>query len=375
MELETLSLDQWLQAHSGPSTEFDLGSSTGPHWKLRELLALGGEGAVERLLDMELVYSRSAGATSLCQAIGEMQNVPSDQVVVTAGASEALLHLFWMAAERGANLIVPFPCFPPYLAIPESLGLEVRKYRLRPENSYRIDIDEVKRLADSKTRVLMVNLPNNPTGAAPSDADLDALHDFAVGRGIQFVCDEVHHPVYQGRKTASAARLPGATTIGDFSKAFSLPGLRLGWLIEPDAHRRERYVNAREHVTISNSPLTESLAEIAVRNRATLWARTNEVAAVNLKRLDGLMAEHAGILAWVRPQGGMTCFPWFVSGTDARPFCEAAIKQGLLIVPGDCFAEPAHFRLGFGVSSDWFPRAIERLAGLLDGWGQVRRAG
>ncbi len=374
MKLAPLTLDQWLQQHTQQPIEFDLGSSTGPHWTMRELLALAGEGGLDRLLDTELIYSRSAGGMALREAIAGMQGVAPDHVLVTIGAAEALLHLFWMAAEPGANVVVPFPCFPSYISIPQSFGLEVRFYRLRRETGFRLDLDEVKRLVNSKTKILAINLPNNPTGVAISDAEMRALHDLAAERGVQFVSDEVHHPVYHGPATATAARLPRATSIGDFSKAFSLPGLRLGWMIEPDPGRRAQYVNAREHVTISNSPVVEMLALIAVQNRQTLWGRTRSVAAANLKLIDGLLAEHAAVVSWVRPQGGMTGFPWLLSTENARPFCEAAIRQGLLLVPGDCFAMPEHFRIGFGVSSSWYPRAIERLSGLLSQSNGLRRA-
>ena len=374
MDLAELTLDQWLQQHTKKPIEFDLGSSTGPQWTMRELLSLADSDALETMLDMKLTYSRSAGSAELREAIAEMQGVSPDHVLVTIGAAEALFHLYWMAAEPGANIIVPFPCFPPYVSIPRSLGLEPRFYRLRRENGFRLDLDEVKRLVDSKTRILMVNLPNNPTGAVIGDADLRALHDFAAERGIQFVSDEVHSPVYHGPATATAARLPAATTIGDFSKAFSLPGLRLGWMVEPNAGRRSRYINAREHITISNSPVMEMLAAIATRNRKAVWERTRKVANANLKLIDNLLAAHAGVVTWIRPRGGMTGFPWFLSGEDARPFCIEAVRQGLLLVPGDCFAMPDHFRLGFGVSHDWYPQAMERLSVLLGQWGRLRRA-
>lgn len=114
--------------------------------------------------------------------------------------------------------------------IPESLGFEIRRYHLTRENSYRVDLKEVRGLADGKTKILVVNSPHNPTGATLSDDEMWQLHDFCVERGIQFVSDEVFHPIYHGPETHSAARLSCATVVGDFSKALSLPGLRLGWL-------------------------------------------------------------------------------------------------------------------------------------------------
>jgi aspartate/methionine/tyrosine aminotransferase len=374
MKFKLFLLDQWLEEHAEPPVEFDLAPSTGPHWKLRELLALASEDAPERLLDTKVIYSRAEGKGSLREAIAQMQGVPAEQVLVTAGGAEALFHIFSLAAEPGANVLVPFPSFPPNHSTPEALGLEVRSYHLRPENSYRVDLDDVKRLTDAKTKLILVNSPHNPTGATLSDAEMSSLHDFATERGIQFVSDEVYHPIYHGPETASAARLPYATVVGDFSKAFSLGGLRLGWVIERDARRRAQYLNAREHLTISNSPVTEFCAEVAVRHRDKILSRTREVAGMNLQLLDRLIAEHSDVLDWVRPKGGMTGFPQLVSGEDACTFCLAAVRKGLLFAPGDCFGVHDHFRVGFGVSQEWFPRAMQRFAEFLHSWARAPQA-
>jgi aspartate/methionine/tyrosine aminotransferase len=223
-------------------------------------------------------------------------------------------------------------------------------------------------LADAKTKILLVNSPHNPTGATLSDTEMEMLHDFAAERDIQFISDEVYHPIYHGRETASAARLPKVTVIGDFSKAFSLSGLRLGWVVEPDSARQKHYMNTREYITISNTPVTEFFAEVAVRNRGKVLTRTSEEARANLQHLDRLIAEHAEAIAWIRPRGGMTGFPRLTEGGDARVFCQAALKRGLLLAPGDCWGVPDHFRIGFGVGLDWFPRAAERLGEFLKAW-------
>jgi aspartate/methionine/tyrosine aminotransferase len=175
----------------------------------------------------------------------------------------------------------------------------------------------------------------------------------------------VFHPIYHGRETASAACLPGATVIGDFSKAFALSGLRVGWIVEPDERRREEYLNAREYFSISNTTAGEFFAEVAVEHRGTVLGRTREVAATNLRLLADVMADHRGVLDWIPPAGGMTAFIRLAGGADARPLCEAALDRGLLLTPGDCFGVPDHFRLGFGLSREWFPQAMDRLANLL----------
>jgi aspartate/methionine/tyrosine aminotransferase len=251
----------------------------------------------------------------------------------------------------------------------------VRLYKLRRENGFRIDPDEIVHLVDRQTKLILINSPHNPTGATISESGLRTLHDAAVRRGIQFVSDEVYHPIYHGPETPSAACLPGATVVGDLSKAFSLSGLRIGWIVEPDAARRANYENAREYFTISNSPITEYLAEIAVRNRETIFARARDVATANLQQLEHVLNEHSERVHWVRPQGGMIAFPWLVSGEESRNLCIAAAAEGMLMVPGDCFGLPDHLRIGFGVGQEWYPEAMQQLSDVLARWARLSVVG
>ena len=367
MQLKPFLLDAWLDQYEH-DIEFDLGASTGPAWTVSEILALADDETRHRFLNHDLVYSRVAGTDTLREAIAEMQHVSEDAVQVVTGASEALLALMWLAAEPGANVILPLPGFATFSALPESLGLETRFYRVRRENAFRIDPDEIKPLADSKTKLILVNSPHHPTGATIADNEMEALHDFAAERGIQLVSEEVYHPIYHGRRTNSAARLPHATVIGDLSKAFSLPGVRTGWIIEHDAQRRQRYWTARAYFSISNTTTGEILSEIAIRNRDIVLGKTQETATRNLKLLERFMADHRALLGWIPPQGGMTAFPWLVSGENARPFCQAAAERGILLAPGDCFDTPSHFRLGFAAAGDKFLQALDRFGTFVKNW-------
>jgi aspartate/methionine/tyrosine aminotransferase len=371
MRLKPFLLDAWLDTYEH-GIEFNLAASTGPTWTVNELLDLGGEESRERYLNHSVVYGRPAGADSLRQAIAEMQGVSVEHVQVVTGASEALVVLMWLAAEPGANVILPLPGFATFSALPESLGLELRYYRVRRENNFHMDVDEIKRLADSKTKLILINSPHHPTGATISDSDMDTLHEFTSQRGIQLISDEVYHPIYHGRETKSAARLPHATVINDLSKAFPLAGTRVGWIIERDAKRREQYWTARSYFSVCNSTPGEILAEIAVRNHAAVLAKTQKIASQNLQQLDRFMASHPDVFGWTRPQGGMTAFPWFLNGEDTRPFCQAATAHGILLAPGDCFDSPSHFRLGFAASADNFPRALARMEEFVKSWSAKR---
>jgi aspartate/methionine/tyrosine aminotransferase len=350
MQLTPFLLDQWLEQKftAQPPIEFDLGSSTGPNWTLRELLKLAGENSIERLLDTRLVYTTAAGTDELRSAI-----------------AEALWLLLFDAAEAGANVVLPNPAFPTNTALAESLGIEVRQYGLRADNAFAIDPDEVRRLVDGHTRFVLVNSPHNPTGAVLSDTEMESLHDFCAERGVQFVSDEVYHPIYHGQEMRSAARLANATVLGDFSKALCLSGLRVGWMIERDPKRRARYINARSYFTVSNTVLGERLAVLALEHREAVYGRARSIAQTNLGLLDQFFDEFRDVLKWVRPSGGMTAFPWLADGGDAREFCRRMVSHGVMLAPGDCFGLPSHFRLGFAASGESFPRGIARLAEIL----------
>jgi aspartate/methionine/tyrosine aminotransferase len=373
MKLKPFLLDTWLDQYEH-AIEFNLAASTGPCWTLNEILNLAGEDERQRFLNHNLVYSRPAGADGLRAAIADMQGVNIDSVQVVTGASEALLILMWLAAEPGANVILPAPGFETFTALPQSLRLETRHYHLRKENEFRIDLDEIKKLADENTKLVLVNNPHNPTGATVSDAEMDSLHDFTSSRGIQLVSDEVYHPIYHGEAARSAARLPHSTVIHDFSKAFPLAGVRTGWMIEHDPKRCQQYWNARTYFSISNNTAGEMLAEIAMRHRDTMLGKTQQTAAQNLRLLDVFIGEHSDKLGWVRPRGGMTAFPWLLSGENSRAFCQAAVEQGVLLAPGDCFDAPSHFRLGFAALTDKFPDALDRLGKLVGSWSTAAMA-
>lgn len=367
MQFKPFLLDAWLDQYEH-DIEFNLAASTGPTWAVNDILVLADDEARHRFLNHKLVYSRPAGADSLREAIAEMQHVPIDAVQIVTGASEALVALMWLAAEPGANVIIPLPGFTTFSALPESLGLETRFYRVRRENGFHIDPDEIKQLADSKTKLILVNSPHNPTGATIGAGEMEALHAFTAERGIQLVSDEVYHPIYHGRQTKSAARLPHATVISDLSKAFSIPGVRTGWMIEHDARRRRRYWTARAYFSISNTTTGEILSEIAIRKSDVVLGKTQAAAARNLKLLARFMADHRDVLGWIPPQGGMTAFPWLVSGENARPFCQDAAEHGILLAPGDCFDTPSHFRLGFAAAGDNFSKALDRFGAFVKSW-------
>jgi aspartate/methionine/tyrosine aminotransferase len=367
MRLPPYALDRWLHRHR--QLPFQLAGSTGPAWTLGELLALAPE--APSLADLRLSYADGDGGAGVRAAIAaQYRGVDPDHVQVTVGAQEALLITFALAAEPGANVILPDPCYPGISELAVALGLEPRRYRLLRARRFALAAEDVEAQLDRRTRLVVVNTPHNPTGAVVEPDVLRRLADAARVVGARLLCDEVYHPLRcdGGVETPSSAEyLPEAIVLGDLSKALSLPGLRLGWIIDRDARQRERAFDAHAYFTITHSPLLEHLAEIALGRRATLLARARSVIAVNRARLTELVEAHEERLAWVPTAGGTTAFPWLQECDDARPFCEALARRGVVVGPGDCFGSAAHFRIGLGGDPGAFARGVDLLADELAG--------
>ncbi len=365
MNFPPFLLDEWLaQKHTAkPPVEFDLGSSTGPVWTLRELLSLGGNlDELLDLLDAPISYVSPNGSRSLVEAIASLEGCDPAHVQVTTGGAEALFLIFSSAALPGANVVLPRPGFPANDAMVDALGIETRHYVLRQENGFRIDPDEIRSLIDGNTSLLLVNSPHNPTGATLSDAEMESLHNFCAERGVQFLSDQVYHPIYHGPAMLSAARFPHATVLGDFSKALCLSGLRLGWIVEPDPARRRSYLNGRTYLTVSSAAISERLGALALRQREAIYSRARKIASENLALLERFFAQRRDRYRFTAPGGGMTAFVQMADGRDAREFCVRALKHGVMLAPGDCFGMPDYFRIGFAASGARFAAALERLA-------------
>jgi aspartate/methionine/tyrosine aminotransferase len=350
MELPPFLLDHWLAAHefADPPIRFNLASSTGPAWTLGELLELAGPDARAELESLKLSYAPPQGSLRLRERIAALHGAAAEDVVVMTGASEALISLTCHFAQPGASIVAPHPCYPAVPVLARAWGMQVRHYSLEATQGFVQTAERVLAAVHPDTRAVFVNSPHNPTGSVMDEAEQRKLAEALSERGIPLIVDEVYHPLYFSRQVSSAAALANTIVIGDFAKALSIPGLRIGWLIDRDSRRRESLIDARSYFTISGSPLTEAIGALALEHGGAVLARLRGVAAANLSLLTEFMREHRDILEHVAPAGGTTCFPRLRDGRSSRPLCEALVKAGVLVAPGDCFDMPDHLRLGFG---------------------------
>jgi aspartate/methionine/tyrosine aminotransferase len=368
MKVPPFKLDAWLAAHefANPPIRYNLASSTGPIWSLGELLVLDGGGEILPG-EMRLAYAPPQGSKLLRERIASLHGADPEHVLVMTGASEALIALTALFAAPGASIVVPRPAYPAVPVLARAWGMEVREYALRADYGFSQTAESVLSAVDATTRVVFVNTPHNPTGSVMPANEQRKLAELLAARGIPLIVDEVYHPLYFSAPIASAAKLPNTIVLGDFAKALSIPGLRIGWLIDADPQRREALLDLRSYFTISGSPLTEAVGAHALAHVETILGRLRTVSQANLGLLAKFMHEHREALGWTPPAGGTTCFPWLRDGRDARPLCEALARAGVLAAPGDCFDMPSHIRLGVGALTSGYQDALDIFHSVLAG--------
>ena len=368
MRLPTPLLSKWMSAYefATPPIRYNLASSTGPAWTFGELLALGGDEFRAAMERMSVGYVPTEGTLELRRQIGRLHGVDPDWVIVTMGGSEALSLLMCLAGGPGGSALLPSPGYPATEAMAQAFGLHVRPYVLEARHGFRQDRSAILSAVDSSTRLVLVNSPHNPTGSVMAAGELRELAGALHDRSIPLVADEVFHRLYVGRDEPSAATAQGTIVVGDMSKCLSLPGLRVGWIIDADPGRRARLIEARDHFSISGSPLMEAFAALALQEHPRILDRLAVGARANLASLERFVHSCSASLQWVKPAGGTLAFPWSLTHRDCTPLCKAWAEAGVLTAPGSAYGMPAHIRIGYGLAEPAdFDRALEIMADVL----------
>ncbi len=280
---------------------------------------------------LQLGYTESTGHPLLRAEIAHLyESIEADDVMVFAGAEEAIFCLMSTALEPGDHVVVTWPGYQSLYEVARSVGAKVGLHLLREEDDWSLDVDRLLRSLHDDTKMVVVNAPHQPTGMLPTEAEWRRLADECHSRGIRLVADEV----YRFLEHDGAATLPAgadlderAVSIGVMSKTFAMAGLRIGWLATRDRSVLERCARLKDYTTICSSAPSEVLALIGLRARDTVIARSREIVASNLALLDDFFARRADAFTWVRPRGGSTGFPRLVPGGPAGGSADAFAGQ------------------------------------------------
>jgi aspartate/methionine/tyrosine aminotransferase len=318
-----------------------------------ELLALAGVDAADfaaELLPMRLSYGEIEGSARLRAAIAALYGTASpDDVVVAHGAAGANALAYQALVEPGDVVIPMVPTYQQHTSIPESLGAEVRPLRLREADGWLPDTDELRRLTRGGAKMISVVNPHNPTGSLLDEARFEEIVSIAREAGAWIVADEVYRGIGQAEPATSPSfvdRYERTVGIGSMSKAFSLAGLRLGWIVAP-RQVHEAVNRHRDYSVISVGMVDDLLASIALEAHDALLARNRGIARENLAMLDTWVAAEPRI-SYVRPAAGTTALLRYDAPLDSEAFCLRLLEtEGVLLVPGSAMDAEGYLRIGY----------------------------
>jgi len=335
-------------------------------YPMAELLALADDD-MRRMWDgLTLGYTESTGHPLLRAEIASLyEDLEPDDVLVFAGAEEAIFCLANVLLSPGDHAVVTWPGYQSLYEVARAAGADVTLHELREEHGWAIDIDLLRSQVTPSTRLVVVNAPHNPTGMQPDRATFDALVALAEEVGAHLLVDEVYRFLeFDGveRLPAGADASPRGISLGVMSKSFAMAGLRIGWLATRDRDVLERCAGFKDYTTICSSAPSEVLALIGLRARETVLARSRSIVADNLVALDTFFDAWSDRFTWVRPRAGSVGFPRLtVPGVSIDAWAAGLVEaEGVLLLPGSQFDYGGnHFRLGFGRAD--LPIALERL--------------
>lgn len=293
------------------------------------------------------------------------ETIDPDEVLVFAGAEEAVFCLMNVLLGAGDHALVTWPGYQSLYEVARAAGAEVTLHELHESNGWALDLDLFRRQLTPATRLIVVNLPHNPTGMLADRATYDGVLDLAAEADACLLVDEVYRGLEldaADRLPAGADALPKGISLGVMSKSFAMAGLRIGWLATHDRDLLDRVARFKDYTTICSAGPSEILSIIALRARVHVLARSQSIVAANLEHLDAFFDDWADRFTWVRPGAGSTGYPRLtVPGVRIDDWAADLVEtEGVLLLPGSQFGHPGnHFRLGFGRPD--LPEALERL--------------
>ena len=327
---------------------------------------------------LNLKYPHSDGSPVLREEIADFYaGARRENVLVTNGGSEANFTVLWALLGAGDRLAFMIPNYLQGWGLGRAFGDRTDTFRLvdRPRaQRWSLDMRSLERAVGRQTRVIMVTNPNNPTGSVLASEEMDAVVDVARRAHAWIVSDEVYRgaEVQGGTSPTFWGRYDKVIVTAGLSKAFGMPGLRIGWIVAPD-HLIRRLCRYHDYTTLTPTLVSDRLAGIAMRKetREALLSRTRAIIGDNLPRLESWIRSHDDILDYIPPQAGAIALVKYdlPIGSNAL-FDRLRTRHSVLITPGSHFGIGRYIRIGYGYDIDLTLRALARVD---EAFGEIRR--
>jgi len=366
MKIEEFRMER-MQSTWENVVEYNLSESGVHPLTLRELV---GNEALEGILSLGLGYSQTNGTPELRDEIARLYAGASvDQVLVTAGSSEANFLLMWSLIEPGDEVVFMMPNYMQMWGLARGFGAVVKPVWLRRDLGWAFDPDDLERLVTPRTRLIVMTNPNNPTGAVLSREAMRAVAACAERSGAWLIADEVYRGAeLEGPVTPSFWGLTErAVVVNGLSKAYGLPGVRIGWIVGPRDFVLKTWPY-HDYTTISPSVLSDRLARLALSpaNREKILQRTRGILRANFPILKEWLEKQAGFFDFLPPAAGAIAFAAYHEDVNSTDLANRLIREkSVLVVPGDQFEMDRHLRFGFGSEAGYLKAGLARVEELL----------
>jgi len=351
MPFVTFDLERW-QSTWENRVRYNLSESGVHPLSVRELLALA-QAAADPLLDVRLGYSQSNGTDALRERIAALYpGATPDQVLVTNGSAEANYVAALRVIEPGDQVAMLLPNYLQLWGHVQNLGAQVRPFRLHEDRGWAPDPAEIRSAIAPGTKLVVVTNPHNPTGHILADAMRRAIIERTAEVGAWLLADEVYMGAERDGKTTASfwGSYDRLICVAGLSKAYGLPGLRIGWLVGPAPIVADAWAR-HDYTTIGPSGASDHLATLALQPavRERLLARTRGILRENYPVLEQWLRSFGPSFSWVPPQAGAICWARYHSRVDGETLVERVrAGQSVLLVPGEHFGMPGYLRFGFG---------------------------
>jgi len=357
------SMERWQSTHEH-RVEINLSESGVHPMTVNELMALAGRD--EGVEDILLSYGQSNGSDLLRDRIAALYPGATEaSVLVTVGGAEANFIGQWHLLSQDKPAAVMLPNYMQVPGMVENFGAPILPFHLREETGWQPDLDELEDALQKGANFILVTNPNNPTGAALTRESMDGIVALAEEFGAWILSDEVYCGAeVEGDITPSFWGMTERVLVtNSLSKAYGLPGLRLGWIVGP-ADLIEELWGRTDYTTISPASLSDHLATIALETetRARILQRTRGIIRKNFGAMKEWIESQDGLFTYRPPDAGAICYVRYHAEVNSSDLAEKIrAEKSMLVVPGDHFGMDHYLRLGFGNPIDE----------LMDGLGRI----
>lgn len=371
MKIETFKVERWMNDYEDDAV-YNLGETCIDSLTIGELLELAGEDVDRYLInlkDKRLTYSHIFGSPQFTSGVaGLYKDLKGENVIPTHGAVGANNMVINALIESTDNMVSVMPTYQQHYSIPRAIGAEVRILQLRPENNFLPDLEELKSLVDSNTKMITINNPNNPTGSLIPRQTMEKISDIARKAGAYVLSDEVYRGISEdGSYMESIVDIyEKGISVGSMSKIFSLAGLRMGWIATKDRDVLHECLEHRDYDTISCGAIDDMLASVALANKEKIFERNAEILKKNREILDKWVNETAGV-HYIKPVAGTTALVYYDLDMPSYELCIRLIKEkGLLFTPGAAFEMEGAVRIGYAFDSKLLKEGLDKFTEFLE---------